>query len=52
MGLLDGVEKILEDKVFRRMEEQFKELIDEMVNIRTELESVNDKLEILIEKGT
>jgi len=41
MGLLDGVEKFLEDKLFKKMEEQFAILISIM-------QEINDKLGILI----
>jgi len=48
MGLLDGVLQFLEEKMFKRMEEQFKELI-------AVIREMDKKLEILIniqkEKG-
>jgi len=42
MGLLDGVEKFLEDKLFKQMQAQF----DELINI---MQEINGKLGILIE---
>jgi hypothetical protein len=45
MGLLDGVEKFLEDKLFKKMEEQFNELIKVM-------QEINNKLGILIDIQT
>jgi len=42
MGLLDGVEKFLEDKLFKQMQAQF----DELINI---MQEINGKLGTLVE---
>ena len=42
MKLLEGIEKFLEDKLFKKMEVQFNELIKVM-------QEINDKLGILID---
>lgn len=40
MGLLDGVLQFLEEKMFKRMEEQFKELIGILKDIDTKLDTL------------
>jgi len=49
MGLLDGVEKFLEEKLFKKMEDQFRELISELKCMRDQLKETNSNLRELIE---
>jgi hypothetical protein len=49
MGLLDGVEKFLEEKLFKKMEDQFRELISELKYMRDQLKETNSNLRELIE---